>query len=47
MKYGLNKKPLICMHTQSDCYNTSPTMKTLGILIHSTGANNPSLKRYV
>lgn len=29
------------------CYKTSKKMTPLGIVVHSTGANNPMLKRYV
>ncbi len=36
-----------CIHTESKCYKTSPKAKPVGIVVHSTGANNPSLKRYV
>ena len=32
---------------RSDCYKTSPTMVPSGVQVHSTGANNPWLKRYV
>lgn len=47
MKYNKNNKPLICMQTQSTCYQNTDKMKVLGVLWHSTGANNPWLKRYV
>jgi hypothetical protein len=47
MKYNINNKPLICMQTNSTCYKKTSTMTPLGILWHSTGANNPNLKRYV
>ena len=47
MKYSEKNKPLVCMHTESRCYHNSYTMKPLGVLWHSTGANNPTLKRYV
>ena len=47
MKYNSSKKPLVCMQTQSTCYKGTPTMIVKGVLIHSTGANNPALKRYV
>ena len=47
MKYNINNKPLICMQTNSTCYKATSTMTPLGILWHSTGANNPNLKRYV
>lgn len=47
MKYSSNNKPLECMMTQSTCYKDTKPMKVLGVLWHSTGANNPNLKRYV
>ena len=46
MKYS-NKKPLQCMMTQSACYKGTREMEILGILWHSTGAENPTIKRYV
>lgn len=36
-----------CILTKSDCYKYSPSIKPVGIVVHSTGANNPYLKRYV
>lgn len=47
MKYNENNKPLVCMQTQSTCYKGTSTMQVKGVLWHSTGANNPTLKRYV
>lgn len=51
MKYNKSNKPLVCMQTQSACYKGTSKMrpygKPLGVLWHSTGANNPWLKRYV
>lgn len=47
MKYNTNNKPLVCMQTNSTCYKGTRTMTVLGVLWHSTGANNPWLKRYV
>ena len=47
MKYNSNNKPLVCMQTNSTCYKGTRTMTVLGVLWHSTGANNPNLKRYV
>lgn len=35
-----------CHFTQSDCYKSKRAIKPVGLLIHSTGANNPNLKRY-
>ena len=47
MKYNENNKPLVCMQTQSTCYKGTSKMEIKGVLWHSTGANNPTLKRYV
>ena len=47
MKYSDNNKPLVCMMTQSTCYKGTRKFTPKGILWHSTGANNPWLKRYV
>lgn len=33
--------------TQSDCYRADDTSKFRGVQVHSTGANNPFLSRYV
>lgn len=33
--------------TKNDCYKKGGTHKVRGIMVHSTGANNPTLKRYV
>lgn len=47
MKYSDKNKPLVCMMTQSTCYKGTRKFTPRGILWHSTGANNPNLKRYV
>ena len=47
MKYSASNKPLVCMQTQSTCYKGTGPMTVKGVLWHSTGANNPTLKRYV
>ena len=47
MKYSTSKKPLVCMQTQSNCYKGTSKMDVKGVLWHSTGANNPNLKRYI
>lgn len=39
--------PYVCMQTNSTCYKQTSTMTPVGILWHSTGANNPDLCRYV
>lgn len=40
-------KPIKCYQTNSNCYKNTTKMKVRGVLWHSTGANNPNLKRYV
>lgn len=47
MKYSKANPPIVCMQTQSTCYRGTRTMTVKGVLWHSTGANNPNLKRYV
>lgn len=47
MKYNGNSGPMQCMMSQSSCYKGTEKMKVRGVLWHSTGANNPNLKRYV
>lgn len=47
MKYSGKNKPLVCMQTRSTCYNNTYKMRVKGVLWHSTGANNPNLRRYV
>ena len=47
MKYNENNKPLVCMATKSSCYNGTTVGRPVGVLWHSTGANNPRLSRYV
>lgn len=41
----MNLKKLILVN--NDCYKAGRTIKPTGIMVHSTGANNPNLKRYV
>lgn len=36
-----------CILTENDCYRKGRTIKPKGIMVHSTGANNPNLRRYV
>lgn len=36
-----------CLLTNNDCYKKATKITPKGIVVHSTGANNPSLKRYV
>jgi len=47
MKYNDKNKSLVCMMTQSTCYKGTRKFTPKGVLWHSTGANNPWLKRYV
>ena len=47
MKYSESNKPIVCMQTNSTCYKGTSKMLIKGILWHSTGANNPWIKRYV
>ena len=47
MKYSDKNKPMVCMMTQSTCYRQTKKIQIKGVLWHSTGANNPTLKRYV
>ncbi len=36
-----------CILTQNDCYKRGATIAPKGVMVHSTGANNPNLRRYV
>lgn len=36
-----------CLLTKNDCYKAKRTIKPKGVMVHSTGANNPYIKRYV
>lgn len=47
MKYSSTNLPIVCMQTNSACYKGTTTMNIVGILWHSTGSNNPNLKRYI
>ena len=47
MKYSQSNPPLMCMMTHSTCYQQTSKMQVYGVLWHSTGANNKTLKRYV
>ena len=47
MKYNSKNKPLVCMMTQSTCYQGTSKMAPMGVLWHSTGAKNANLSRYV
>lgn len=41
----MNLEKLILVN--NECYKTGKTIVPKGIMVHSTGANNPNLKRYV
>lgn len=47
MKYTSSNPPLKCMMKNSTCFQQTRKMDIKGVLWHSTGANNPNLKRYV
>lgn len=47
MKYSDKNAPIQCMQKNSTCYKNTDKMKVKGILWHSTGANNPTIRRYV
>ena len=47
MKYSSQNPPIVCMQTNSTCYKGTSKMAVKGVLWHSTGANNPNIKRYV
>lgn len=36
-----------CYLTKNDCYKSGKKIKPVGVMVHSTGANNPNIKRYV
>lgn len=36
-----------CIFTQNNCYKAGQYIEPDGIVVHSTGANNPNLRRYV
>jgi len=40
-------KLLQCILTENDCYQTNRTIRPQGVMVHSTGANNTTLRRYV
>lgn len=48
MKYSETNPPILCKQTQSTWYKGAKKDSTpIGILWHSTGVNNPTIKRYV
>ena len=40
-------KIITCYQTKNPCYKKAQAANQVGIVVHSTGANNPNLKRYV
>lgn len=36
-----------CLLTKNDCYKSAQCITPKGVMVHSTGANNPNVKRYV
>lgn len=40
-------KLIKCILTKNHCYKAGRTIKPQGVMVHSTGANNPKLSRYV
>ena len=47
MKYSDKNKPIVCMQTNSTCYEGTTQGTPVGVLWHSTGSNNPWISRYV
>lgn len=39
--------PILCTLTQNDCYQANQWITPKGVMVHSTGANNTSIGRYV
>lgn len=47
-KVKVNNMDIITAYaTKNDCYKAATPLTPKGIVVHSTGANNPNLKRYV
>ena len=40
-------RPYTALLTQNDCYRKGKYIKPRGVMVHSTGCNNPYLRRYV
>lgn len=47
MKYTPTNTPVLCIQSETACYKGTKPMTVLGVLWHSTGANNPELRRYI
>lgn len=46
MKYNEKNKPIECIMRNSTNYKNGEYAKPVGVLVHSTGANNPRISRY-
>ena len=44
---GKNMNLLKCLLTANNCYKVGRKIEPCGVMVHSTGANNPNLRRYV
>ena len=47
MKYSQENPPIVCMQTNSTCYQGTSRMVPRGVLWHDTDGGNPNLCRYV
>ena len=47
MKYTPTNTPVLCIQSETACYKGTKPMTVRGVLWHSTGANNPELRRYI
>ena len=47
MKYSATNPPIVCMQTNSTCYQGTSRMVPRGVLWHDTDAGNPNISRYV
>lgn len=47
MKYNNTNKPIECIMKNNACYKETGRATPVGVLWHSTGANNPLISRYV
>ncbi len=44
---GDRMKLLKCLLTENRCYQAGAKLRSIGVMVHSTGCNNPDLRRYV
>lgn len=47
MKYSRENPPIVCMQTNSTCYNGTTRFTPRGVLWHDTDGGNPNISRYV